>query len=89
MMPMQNNCTPPKNVMIQAKEAQPSTGSPNNSLRTVINKTARKANAVIIRPNQEAMLSGACEKLIIPSMAYLVSFQKFHLLSPAERFLFS
>ena len=33
--------------------------------------------------------SGACEKLIMPSIAYFNSFQKFHFVSPATRFTFS
>ena len=86
---MQKSCTPPMNVMMHAVDAQPVTGSPNTSLRTTIKMTAIKESSVIPMPNQDATASGACEKLIMPSIAYFNSFQKFHFVSPATRFTFS
>ena len=70
---------PPIKVMMQAVEAQPATGSPNMILRTMMKMIARNDTIVIRTPNQEAISSGTCEKLTMPSIAYPTSFQKFHL----------
>ena len=59
------------------------------AIRRVALQEGMKEKKVIIIPNQEAMLSGALEKLMMPSMAYLNSFQKLHLVSPATRSTFS
>ena len=45
------------------------TGSPKISRRTTTKRRPRKETSVIRIPNQEAILSGACEKLMMPSMA--------------------
>ena len=89
IIPIQKSCTPPINVMIHAVDAHPVTGSPKTSFRIIIKITATKDNTVMNIPNQDANANGACEKLIIPSIAYLNSFQKFHFVSPATRFTFS
>ena len=81
MIPRQNSCRPPIKMITQIVEAQPATGSPQISRRMTIMTRKRKEKIVIIIPNQEAMLSGALEKLMMPSMAYLNSFQKLHLVS--------
>ena len=88
IMPRQKSCSPPMKMITQMMEAHPSTGSSNISLRSTITIRARKETPVMLVPNQEAMVSGACEKLMIPLMAYLNSFQKFHLVSPATRSIF-
>ena len=77
IIPIQKSCTPPINVMIHAVDAHPVTGSPKTSFRIIIKITATKDNTVMNIPNQDANANGACEKLIIPSIAYLNSFQKF------------
>ena len=70
-------------------EAQPATGSPNISRRIMMTASAKNEKNVIVVPNQDAMLKGTCEKLMIPSIAYLNNFQKFHFVSPATLSTFS
>ena len=89
MIPKQNNCIPPIKIMTQIVEAHPATGSPKINCHTMTINNAIKEHNVIKIPNQEAMLIGACEKLIIPSIAYLNNFQKLHLVSPATLSTFS
>ena len=69
-------------------EAQPATGSPKHSRLTITITIIIKAINVIPIPAHEAILSGASEKLMIPSIAYLNNFQKFHFVSPATRSTF-
>ena len=88
-MPIQNNSTPPMKVIIHARDAHPATGSPNINFLIIIKKTIKNARAVKKRPNQEAIASGVCEKLIMPSIEYLKSFQKLHFVAPAARSIFS
>ena len=89
MIPRQKSCRPPIKMITQIVEAQPATGSPQISRRTTIMIKNRKETPVMSMPNQEAMLSGAWEKLMMPSIAYLNSFQKLHLVLPATRSTFS
>ena len=63
MIPRQNNCSPPIKMITQIVEAQPATGSPQSNRRMTIMTRKRKEKKVIRIPNQEAMLSGALEKL--------------------------
>ena len=76
-------------MITQIVEAHPATGSPQIRRRTTMKIRNRKETQVISIPNQDAMFSGALEKLIMPSMAYLNSFQKLHLVVPATRSTFS
>ena len=76
-------------MITQIVEAHPATGSPHNSRRTTMMIRNRKEMQVISIPNQEAMFRGALEKLMMPSTAYLNSFQKLHLVVPAMRSTFS
>ena len=66
-------------------DAHPATGSPKHSRLTITITIIIKAINVIPIPDHEAILSGASEKLIIPSIAYLNNFQKFHFISSATR----
>ena len=85
---MQNNCTPPKNVMIQIVDAQPVTGSPNTHFLIITNRININEAKVNTNPDQAAIVNGACEKLIIPSSEYLNNFQKLHFVFPAIRSTF-
>ena len=89
MIPRQNSCRPPMKMITQIVEAQPATGSPQISRRTIMKRREKTETAVIRIPNQDAICSGALEKLMMPSMAYPNSFQKFHLVTPAARSTFS
>ena len=74
---------------MQTREAQPSTGSPQISLRTMTKMIAIKETNVRKIPPKDAIDNGVWEKLTMPSRAYLNSFQKLHLVSPATRSTFS
>lgn len=86
---MKNICSPPINIIIQIVEAHPATGSPKHNRLITINPSAIKDRNEINIPNHEAIASGSSEKFIIPSKAYFVNFQKFHLESPATLSEFS
>ena len=74
--PRKNVCIPPMKIMTQIVDAQPATGSPKTARRTTRKISTRIETATIPIPNQNIALSGVCEKLIMPSTAYLKSFQK-------------
>ena len=82
-MPMQNNCTPPKNMIMQASDGQPPTGSPQIKVLITITPTMRNDTAQKAKPKNEASESGAVENAMIPCSAYLNSFQNDHFVSPA------
>ena len=65
----QRMVTPLKTKEFGRIAAQTATGSPKISRRTTTKRRPRKETSVIRIPNQEAILSGACEKLMMPSMA--------------------
>ena len=75
--------------MMHTIEGQPLVGSPNTNVRTIIriiNKNATKQNN---NPIIEENISGAVEKAVIPSNAYLNNFQKDHFVFPATLSIFS
>ena len=89
IIPRHKSWIPPIKITTQMIEAQPATGSPNISRRIMMTASAKNEKNVIVVPNQDAMLKGTCEKLMIPSIAYLNNFQKFHFVSPATLSTFS
>ena len=76
-------------MMIQARDGQPATGSPNISFLIIMKITIRKEKIVRKMPSPDARDIGVSEKLMIPSTAYLNKPQKLHFVSPAMRFTFS
>ena len=88
MMPMQNSCIAPMKTITHMVDAQPATGSPKHRRRTMMTTSMIAATNAIPIPDQDAMLSGTSEKLMMPSKAYFSSFQKFHFVSPATRSTF-
>ena len=68
---------PPIKIITHTSDAHPATGSPNATRLIIINNRLINPTNVIIIPNHAEIVSGACEKLIIPSIAYLNNFQKF------------
>ena len=81
--PKKNNCTPLTNIIIQASDGHPPTGSPNANVFTIITIIAIKAIRQKISPIIAAITSGVVENANIPSKAYLNSFQKLNLDVPA------
>lgn len=64
---MHNNCTPPIKSIIQTREGQPATGSPNNNVRIIIIKIIINEQIKRPVPMKAAMAKGAVEKAVIPS----------------------
>lgn len=87
-MPRANSCKPPISRMMQIRLGQPATGSPNRIARTATKIIPKNAPRQHRSPEMEANTSGAVEKPTIPSIEYLNSDQKFHLvfLLPFEYF---
>ena len=86
---MHRNCSPATNKIMHTSEGQPATGSPHTSFLIKKNSSIANERAVQNVPKPEAIIIGASEKLMIPSMAYLNSFQKLHFVSPATLSTFS
>ena len=63
---MQRNCKPAINIMIQARDGQPATGSPKIAFRIMINMTMINEKMVRKIPRPEAKDIGVSEKMIIP-----------------------
>ena len=68
--------------MIHTSDGQPLVGSPNILVLMMITIISINASTQNITPMYEAIDKGAVEKAIIPSIAYLVSPQRLHLVSP-------
>ncbi len=68
MIPRHSNWMPPINKKIDTIEGQPAVGSPNNNARAMINKIAIPEPIQERAPVKEAIVSGASEKLTIPSI---------------------
>ena len=88
-MPRQNSCTPLHSSMMHTMLGQPEVGSPNSSARTATNTMPMNAATQNSTPAPAASTSGAVEKPTMPSMEYLNRLQKFHLVWPATRSMFS
>ena len=83
MIPKKNSCSPPMNIIRQAKLGQPLTGSPNASVFTIIIRIATKEIRQSIIPTIAEITNGVVENANIPSKAYLNSFQKLNFDFPA------
>ena len=70
MIPIQKSWIAPIKIMTHIVEAHPATGSPKHNLLTMIISMIINETNVIPIPVQDAILSGASEKLMIPSIAY-------------------
>ena len=62
--------------MMHTIEGQPLVGSPNTNVRTIIRIISKNATKQNNNPIIEENISGAVEKAVIPSNAYLNNFQK-------------
>ena len=80
---------PPMKMIIETKDGQPDTGSPQISARTTT--IIKKINEIkhITSPKIEDTYSGVVLYAIKPSSAYLNNFQNDHLVCPALRTMFS
>ena len=63
-------------MMIQARDGQPPTGSPQRSVLMMITRIAIKAMMQNSNPTTAEITSGVVEKATIPSIAYANSFRK-------------
>ena len=88
-MPVQNSWTPLHSRMMQTRLGQPEVGSPNISARTMTKIMPMNASRQNRTPTPAAISSGVVEKPTMPSMEYLNRPQKFHLVVPATRSMFS
>ena len=82
---MESNCKPPKKRRIVTIEVQPEVGLPIIKVLTTIKNIKIKDTRHTNPPTKKDMLSGASEKLIIPSSEYLNRDQKLHEVLPATR----
>lgn len=89
MIPRHKSCIPPSIVIMQIMLGHPETGSPKIAALTNINTAPINAKRQHNIPSTEAIDNGAVEKAAIPSIEYTKSFQKLHLVSPAQRSAFS
>ena len=86
---MENSCNPPMSSMTQIMLGHPATGSPNIIALTTTNTIPANARRQNSSPMIDEKTSGTMEKPTIPSIEYLSSERKFHLLFPAARSTFS
>ena len=89
MIPKKNNCNPPIKIIIQARDGQPDTGSPNINVFIMIIKIKTKEMIQQIRPINADNTNGFVENANIPSRAYLNNFQKLNFEVPATLSLVS
>ena len=88
IIPILKSCIAPIKIIAHIVDAHPATGSPKHTLLIIMISIIINAINVIPIPLHDAILRGTSEKLIIPSIAYLNNFQKFHFVSPATRSTF-
>src|SRR5574344_2445151 len=88
-MPVVKSWIPLTNRIMQTRLAQPCTGSPKTSLRTMIKTMKANESRIPIMPATAEKASGFVENPMIPSIEYKKSFQNDHLVLPATRSTFS
>lgn len=69
--------------IMQTSDGQPLVGSPKINVLNIIIKINKNDIMQNSKPIKEDITNGKVEKAVIPSKAYLVSFQKDHFVSPA------